>query len=124
MPRLSPTLSFAFACLLAGIFLVSILVADAMVRISAGGAMPINGPPLDGTKVNGQWHPDFLWAGKAWQIEIETTQRVRLSLDDKDYVIPKGAHTLYSNHDHTNTGEYGDGNFWGYPANVTVRPVD
>lgn len=86
--------------------------------------MSIDGLPVNNASVTGTWTPDFLWAGKAWRLEIQSDDDLELSLDGKVYIIPKGSHEIYSNHDHTNTGQFGSQKFWGYPETIKVRPID
>jgi hypothetical protein len=85
--------------------------------------MSIVGLPINNASVTGTWMPDFLWAGKAWKIDIKSDEDLELILDDKVYIIPKGSHQIHSNHDHTNTGQFGGQEFWGYPENIEVRPL-
>ena len=105
------------------IFLFAVFV-ESGIRSVYGGPMSIDGLPLNNSSVTGTWMPDFLWAGKAWRLEIQTDDDLELKLDDKVYIIPKGSHEVYSNHDHTNTGKFGGQEFWGYPEKVEVRPLD
>jgi len=37
--------------------------------------------------------------------------------------IPTGKHRLYSNHDNTNTGDFGGTQFWGFPKDVRVSVI-
>lgn len=97
---------------------------ESNIRGRYGGPMSIDGLPVNNASVTGTWIPDFLWAGKAWRLEIQSDDDLELSLDDKVYIIPKGSHEIYSNHDHTNTGQFGSQEFWGYPERVEVRPLD
>ena len=62
--------------------------------------------------------------GKAWSIEVCSDEGIELTLDGRIYLIPKGSHTVYSNHDHTNTGEFGAKEFWGCPKKVQVAPLE
>ncbi len=103
------------------VFLASAVGVDAMLRNYFGGPMKIDDLPISNVSVNGTWKPDFLWMGKAWRIEIQSDEALELKLDDRTYVIPKGSHAVYSNHDHTNTGEFGAEAFWGYPSRVEIR---
>ena len=103
-------------CLFAG-------VAEGFVRSKFGGAMTIAGVPIDGAKIEGTWQPDFLWAGKAWRIQVQCEAPLEILLDEKSYVVPGGAHVLYSHHDHTNTGRFGREKFWGYPKQIVVRSL-
>jgi hypothetical protein len=110
-------------------FLVVVVFAfaigiDALARSYFGGAMKIDGLPINNASVIGVWKPDFFWSGKAWWIDIQSEADLELSLDGRIYMIPKGSHSIYSNHDHTNTPKFGDTAFWGYPMNVAVRRFD
>jgi hypothetical protein len=100
------------------------VILDATARNHFGGSMKIDGLPISNVSVTGTWKPDFLWMGKAWGIKIQSDEVLELKLDGRAYVIPKGSHTIYSNHDHTNTGEFGNEAFWGYPKNVEIRALD
>jgi len=102
------------------LFFVAV-IAEISIRSRYGGAMTVHGLPINNVSVTGSWIPDFLWSGKAWHLKIQTDDDLELSLDDKIYIIPKGAHVVYSNHDHTNTGQFGEQDFWGYPEKVEVR---
>jgi hypothetical protein len=105
------------------IFVFAVFV-ESGIRSRYGSPMSIDGLPINNSSVTGTWLPDFLWAGKAWRLEIQTDDDLELKLDDKVYIIPKGSHVIYSNHDHTNTGKFGGQEFWGYPEKVEVRPLD
>ncbi len=86
--------------------------------------MKIQGLPIHNAVVTGDWHPDFLWMGTAWVIHVGSDEGLELILDDRIYRVPQGLHTIFSNHDHTNTGEFGNKEFWGYPKKVQVRPLE
>ncbi len=86
--------------------------------------MSIDGLPINNSSVTGTWMPDFLWAGKAWTIVIQSDAYLELTLDGRVYIIPKGSHEIYSNHNHTNTGQFGNREFWGYPGRIKVRQLD
>ncbi len=105
----------------AGTFLICF---EELVRSHFGGPMTIAGLPISNASVTGEWYPDFLWTGKAWSIEVQSDEALELKLDGGTYVVPKGSHTVYSNHDNTNTGEFGTKEFWGYPKTVAIRPLD
>ncbi|TVP97440.1 MAG: hypothetical protein EA381_14975 [Planctomycetaceae bacterium] len=117
------------AKILAGIAIAVVLfVFAAYVELTArsryGGTMSIDGLPINNARVTGTWTPDIFWVGKAWAIEIQSAEDLELRLDGRVYVIPKGSHELYSNHDATNTGKFGSRDFWGYPEKVEVRPLN
>ncbi len=101
-----------------------LIFVEPNIRGHYGGPMSIDGLPISNTNVAGAWIPDFLWAGKAWKLEIQSSIDLKLSLDDKDYIIPKGSHIIYSNHDRTNTGQFGNQEFWGYPKKTKIHPLD
>ncbi len=105
------------------VFVFAVFV-ESSIRSRYEGSMSIDGLPGNNASATGTWMPDFLWAGKAWKLEIQSDDDLELSLDGKDYIIPKGSHEIYSNHDHTNTGQFGSQEFWGYPEKVEVRPLD
>ncbi|MGL4229872.1 MAG: hypothetical protein ACRDAM_01045 [Casimicrobium sp.] len=109
---------------LVAVFFAFVIVLDATLRNRFGGPMTIDGLPISNASVTGAWNPDFLWLGRAWSIKVQSDEALELKLDGRTYVIPKGSHTVYSNHDHTNTGEFGAQAFWGYPNNVEIRPLD
>ncbi len=48
-------------------------------------------------------------------ITTNSPEGVEIILDGLTYDIPQGSHKIYSNHDHTNTGQFGSQDFWGYP---------
>jgi len=98
-------------------------VAEGIVRSKFGGAMTIAGLPIDGAQVEGTWQPDFLWFGRAWRIQVQCESPLEFVLDGKSYVVPVGSHVLYSHHDHTNTGQFGGEEFWGYPKRIDVRSL-
>ncbi|MBL8811497.1 MAG: hypothetical protein JNM43_15100 [Planctomycetaceae bacterium] len=102
------------------VVLIGACVGEELLRIACGGSMTIGGLPLQGVDVKGEWHPDFMWMGRAWMIEVRSDADVRLILDGRTFVIPKGTHVIYSNHDSTNTGQFGKPEFWGYPKVVKV----
>jgi len=105
------------------IFVFAVFV-ESSIRSRYGGPMSIDGLPINNASVTGKWMPDFLWAGKAWKIVIQSDDDLELSLDDRVYIIPKGSHEIYSNHNHTNTGHFGSQEFWGYPDKIEVRQLD
>jgi hypothetical protein len=121
MSRNAKTIRGLFLIIVVLVFAISI---DEMLRNHFGGSMKIDGVPISNVSVAGAWKPDFLWEGKAWRIELRSDVDVELKLDGRAYVIPKGSHTVYSNHDHTNTGEFGNEAFWAYPKNVEIRALD
>ncbi|XZE19585.1 hypothetical protein SH449x_004910 [Pirellulaceae bacterium SH449] len=86
--------------------------------------MSIDGLPVSNANVTGTWIPDFLWTGKAWTIVIETNEELELLLDGRVFLIPAGSHEIYSNHDQTNTGQFGNQEFWGYPNKIEIRQLD
>ena len=100
------------------------VIVDEMARRQFGGSMKIHGLPIGNASVTGVWHPDFMLWGKAWSIQVQSDEGLELNLDGRTYVIPEGSHIVYSNHDNTNTGQFGTQEFWGYPENVEVRPLD
>lgn len=103
---------------------VAAIIADEFVRNRSGGSMKIDGLPIGNANVTGAWKPDFLWMGKAWQIEVQSGVALELKLDGRSYEIPSGLHTIYSNHDHTNTGQFGTVPFWGYPERAEIRLLE
>jgi len=105
------------------IFVFAVFV-ESGIRSRYGGRMSIDGLPISNASVTGTWMPDFLWAGKAWKIVIKSDDDLELALDGRVYIIPKGSHEIYSNHDHTNTGQFGSQEFWGYPDRIEVRQLD
>jgi len=105
------------------LFVFAIFV-ESSIRSRYGGHMSIDGLPVNNARVTGTWTPDFFWVGKAWTIEVQSDEDLELSLDGRVYVIPQGSHKIYSNHDHTNTGQFGSQEFWGNPERIEVRPLD
>ena len=117
------------ARILAGVAIaVALFVFAAFVELSVrsryGGTISIDGLPINNAHVTGTWTPDIFWVGKAWTIEVQSEEDLELNFDGRVYVIPRGAHELYSNHDATNTGLFGSQDFLGYPEKVEVRPLD
>lgn len=110
--------------LLGIVLLALVIVVDSAARSRLGGPMKIEGLPISNSSVMGTWKPDFLWTGRAWRIDVQSDENLELQLDGRKYVVPKGFHTVYSNHDHTNTKQYGDQEFWGYPERVEIRTLD
>jgi hypothetical protein len=105
------------------VFFVCAVIGDAWIRRTQTAELSIAGTSVKGAEISGAYVPDFLWAGRAWWIEIDTDRPLLLSLDEWSGRIPVGVHKVYSNHDSTNTGQYGDGDFWGFPQSVSVREV-
>ena len=103
-----------------GMLALAVFIDDA-VRSRSGGPIEIDGLPIGNATVTGVWKPDFLWHGKAWKLDVQSEEDLELKLDGQIYVVPSGSHTIYSNHDHTNTGQYGREDFWGYPEDVEIR---
>lgn len=120
MKRLAKTLVGLAGALL---FLVCTVTGDAWIRGTQTSELSIAGTPVDGAEISGAYMPDFLWAGRAWWIEIDTDKPLLLSLDEWSGRIPVGVHKVYSNHDTTNTGQYGGRDFWGFPKSVSVRAM-
>lgn len=118
------TIGIVLGLVLGLVVAVLAMVVDEMVRRQFGGPMKIVGLPIGNASVTGEWNPDFLWTGKAWRIEVQSDEDLELDLDGRKYVLPKGSNKIYSNHDSTNTGEFGDEQFWGYPKHVEIRPLD
>ncbi len=110
------------ALLAAGLFITAAF-GETWLRQTHTTALPINGLPIDGVKASATHTPDFLWQGDAWWIEIETDKPLLLRLDNWSGHIPAGSHKVYSNHDHTNTGQYGGQQSWGLPETVIVQAV-
>jgi hypothetical protein len=106
--------------LAAGAACVIIVWVEAALRANQGGSLLIDGLPIEHARVTGKWQPDFLWVGKAWWIDIESEVPLRLRLDEWQGEIPKGTHKIYSNHDGTNTGAFGDTAFSGFPKKVQI----
>lgn len=100
------------------------VVIEAMTRNQFRASMKIDGIPINNVVVTGTCWPDFPWVGKAWKIDIQSDKDLELRLDSHSYVVPKGSHTVYSNHDHTNTMQYGDRAFWTYPESVEIHALD
>jgi hypothetical protein len=100
---------------------VCAVIGDAWIRATQIAELSIAGAPIQGAEISGASMPDFLWTGRAWWIEVDTDKPLLLTLDDWTCRIPVGVHHVYSNHDHTNTGQYGDRDFWGFPETVSVR---
>jgi hypothetical protein len=102
---------------------VTVIFIESAVRSHQGGNLPIDGLPIEKATVTGKWQPDFLWAGKAWWIEVESAVPLHVCIDGWQGKIPTGIHSLYSNHDHTNTGEFGDTEFWGFPKSIRISVI-
>ncbi len=117
------TVKIVLGVVLSGVMFVFAIFVDAMARSQFATPMKIDGLPVSNATVTGVWRPDFLWIGKAWRIDVQTDDDLELKLDGRRYVVPKGSHTVYSNHDHTNTGQYGPQQFWGYPEKVEICTV-
>ncbi len=102
------------------LFVFAVFVESGL-RGRYGSTMSIDGLPIKNVLVTGTWIPDFMWVGKAWEIEVKTEEDLELTLDGQVYFIPKGSHRIYSNHDSTNTEQFGSRKFSGYPKKVEVR---
>ncbi|SRR6056297_1189646 len=113
----------ALGVLNCGALFAAAFVIEASVRSCYGGQMTISGLPVTNARVTGAWTPDFFCVGKAWTIKVQSKQGVEIILDGSPYRIPPGSHELYSNHNQTNTGQFGNQDFWGYPEEVKVRSV-
>lgn len=101
-------------------FLFAVALADEGIRSIQRETMPVNGLPLPNIKVTAMRKPDFLWAGTAWWIDIETDTPLIIQLDDWQGKVPAGRHKIFSNHDSTNTGEFGKARFWREPKEIKV----
>jgi|GEM_PF-1530820 len=105
------------------IFVFAVFV-ESSIRNRYAGPMSINGLPINNASVTGMWMQDFLWADKAWKIAVQSDDGLELRLDGSVYIIPKGSREIYSNHDHTNTGQFGSQEFCGYTNEIEVRKID
>jgi hypothetical protein len=105
-----------------GLFVCAV-VGDAWIRATQTVELTIAGSPISGAVFSGAYKPDFLWTGRAWWIEVDTDRPLLLTLDDWTGRIPVGNHVIHTNHDHTNTGLYGDRDFWGFPESISIREV-
>ena len=66
--------------------------------------------------------PDFLWAGKAWWIDVEADVPIVLDIDGTwSAVVPPGSHSIYANHDHNNVREFSADSSWTTPKQILVR---
>ncbi|MFN0127533.1 MAG: hypothetical protein ACKV19_12700 [Verrucomicrobiales bacterium] len=106
-----------------GVVAVGLVMGEAWLRGMQREEMVIGGLPVEGARITGVYHPDFLWAGRAWEIRVETADPLVLTLDQWTGRIPAGNHTIFSNHDYTNTGRFGERDFWGMAKTVVVRKV-
>jgi hypothetical protein len=118
MRRITKTL--VFIAIVIGLFFGA-AVTETWVRRTQVAELAIAGVPIEGVNISGAYMPDFLWQGRVWWINIDTDKPLVLTLDGWSGQIPVGVHKVYSNHDHTNTGTYGDRQFWGFPQTVSVR---
>ncbi len=94
------------------------VIGESKLRQSKLTEIEVLGAPLEGVEASAHSIPDFLWIGRSWWVEIDTAVPLRLHLDEWVGRIPKGQHRIYSNHDHTNTGDHGAKDFWGYPGRI------
>lgn len=101
-------------------FFLAIAFAEELIRSTQRESMHVNGLPLPNVQITAMWQPDFLWAGKAWWIDIETNVPLVIQLDTWRGEVPSGKHKVFGNHDYTNTGDYGKTQFWGKPKEVKV----
>ena len=79
---------------------VLLVFGEGAIRSTQIHPLPIDDPSIPGTTIHGSWKPDFLWAGKAWGIKINTQAPFVLKLNH-NWIgsIPVGKHTIYGNHD-------------------------
>lgn len=65
--------------------------------------------------------PDFLWMGTAWWISYETDLPFSIDLGDgNSVVLPAGKHSIFSNHDFSNTRDYGIKFKGDYPDTIAI----
>lgn len=105
------------------LFVAGVLVESGLRRFSRE---PIPVVVADGlpAKVAAYVQPDFLWAGEAWWINIETEVPVQLVIDEAwEAKIPSGRHTVHSNHDMNNTTKFSANRWWKTPARIAVKEM-
>jgi hypothetical protein len=102
------------------VLILALGLAEEGIRSTQREDMPVHGLPLPDVQITAMQQPDFLWAGKAWWINVETRVPLVIHLDDWKGEVPPGRHRIFSNHDYTNTGNYGNAPFWGKPREASV----
>lgn len=111
-------------CVVLSALFFSAVFLEVYLRVRETESIPIDASEVPGTTVTSSRRPDFLWAGTAWWIDTESPVPFELEIDSSKAEIPKGTHTIFSNHDYNNLREYGLEEFRGdFPEKVTVRPT-
>jgi len=93
-------------------------------RFGEEGKIPIEGLPIPNVKAEASWSTHTFFEGKGWTINIETDKSLNLFLDDWEGVIPPVTHRIFSNIDHTNTGDYGHVDVWYLPKIIELQELD
>jgi len=101
---------------------VLIVFIEAEIRYRATRKIPVDCSSVKGVKVTASVQPDFLWAGNAWHIDIETDKTVELDIDNKwQAKIPAGQHKIFYSSDATNTNKFSSKPWFKTPSKITIR---
>lgn len=107
---------------LAVLLFAGLVNIEARYREASREPIPIS---LDGgpaMKVAAYVKPDFLGAGEAWWIEIDSEVPLKVGIDGEwEGAVPTGRHRIESNHDVNNTGEYGERVWHEVPTAISLE---
>jgi len=110
----------ATALLWISFFVVACLV-ECGIRAFFVEEISTSGESPDGLVISGKRKPDFLWWGYAWWVDYSSKESFYLDFGDGvDILMPAGEHSIYSNHDYSNTSDYGIEFSGDYPTDLKV----
>lgn len=106
-----------------GFLFVALTLGEEYLRSLQARPIPVELATGLPASVSASQRPDFLWAGVAWHIEVNSTVPVELEVDGRTRIhLPAGETTIYSNHDVSNTSDYGLGLMPHPPNGISVKP--
>jgi hypothetical protein len=109
--------------LFCGFLFVALTIGEEYLRSLQAKPIPVELAPGLPVSVSASQRPDFHWAGVAWHIEVESTVPVELEVDGRTRIhLSVGKTTIYSNHDVSNTSDYGLGLMPHPPTRISVKP--
>lgn len=102
---------------------ISFIILEEYLRARATAPIPVNDAAVPGTIITAASKPDFLWAGRAWWIHIDSPIPIELEIDSARVKITEGKHRIFWNHDVENLSDYGILCRGDYPTEITARPI-
>ncbi len=101
---------------------LALVVGEAYLRSYQAKPIPVDIAPGLPVSVSACRNPDFLWAGEAWHIDVKSDRPLELEIDGRIRIrLPAGTTEIYSNHDISNTRDYGLHALDGTPSRISVK---